>query len=135
MKRTKLDYIISEQIYNLKKQNNLLKEDGGDAFYSPEVQAKIEKAHKRDGEDISASDEDSLRRIMQSPFLDIKQFALKCYPDHTPEGAQSQLNKEINGDTTDGGSEYHLKERTAAILRKCLNNLASEIHKLNKKNK
>lgn len=117
--------IVNEELHKTKR--SMLKEDGNFDFYSKEVRDKIEHANSRDGKDISANDEEKLRNILKSPYLNIKQFAVKCYPDHTEEGAQSQLNKEINGDKTDGGNEYHLKERTARIIRSCLSELANAI--------
>ena len=83
-----------------------------------------EKAKKRDGKNLSAGDENQIRNTIENDdVINIAAMARKLYPDHTPEGAQSQLRKKIKGVKNDNGSEYHLKQREAAVIRKILNKL------------
>ena len=86
--------------------------------------SKIEKAKKRDGRNLSTGDETQLRSTIEhDDVINIAALARKLYPEHTPEGAQSQLRKKIKGEKNDNGSEYHLKQREAAVIRKVLNRL------------
>lgn len=89
-----------------------------------EKEEKIEKSHNRDGHDISTGDENKIRNIIRkSDIINVAALARKLYPNHTPEGAQSQLRKKIEGDKNDNGSEYHLKEREANAISKIIHKL------------
>lgn len=87
------------------------------------VEQSIEKAHRRDGEKVSRSDEEILRRLFATDYLNEAAIAREIYPDHTPEGAQSQLRKKLKGLTNDNGSEYHIKEREANIIQKVMDKI------------
>ena len=91
------------------------------------VEQSIEKAHRRDGENVSRSDEEILRRLFATDYLNEAAIAREIYPDHTPEGAQSQLRKKLVGETNDNGTEYHLREREAAAIRQIINKIKSAI--------
>lgn len=83
-----------------------------------------EKAKSRDGKNLSAGDENQIRNtIKNDEVINVAAMARKLYPNHTPEGAQSQLRKKIEGVKNDNGSEYHLKQREASVIRKILNKL------------
>ena len=85
------------------------------------------KAHLRDGENISRSDEDRLRSLFDTNYFNEAAIAQEIYPDHTPEGAQSQLRKKLKGETNDNGSEYHLKEREASKIRAIINKIKGAV--------
>ena len=91
------------------------------------VEQSIEKAHRRDGEQVSRSDEEILRRQFATDYLNEAAIAREIYPDNTPEGAQSQLRKKLVGETNDNGTEYHLREREAAAIRQIINKIKSAI--------
>jgi hypothetical protein len=106
-----LNRYLQENIYDESAQND-------------ESNSTAEKAKKRDGKNLSSGDENQIRNTIENDdVINIAAMARKLYPDHTPEGAQSQLRKKIKGVKNDNGSEYHLKQREAAVIRKILNKL------------
>lgn len=89
-----------------------------------DIKNKIEKANNRDGNNLSDSDEAQIRNdVNNGDIINIAALARKVYPDHTPEGAQSQLRKKLKGIKNDNGSEYHIKDREADVIQKVLNDL------------
>ena len=82
-----------------------------------------ERAKRRDGENISKSDENNLRSLFDKGILNVSAVAQKVYPDHTPEGAQSQLRKKLEGEKNDNGSEYHIKQREDNVIRQIINKI------------
>lgn len=85
---------------------------------------EVEKAKRRDGKNVSTSDEDQIRYdVNNADLINVAALAREVYPDHTPEGAQSQLRKKLKGIKNDNGSEYHIKQREASAIRKALNNI------------
>lgn len=72
---------------------------------------------------LSNADNNELSDIADNDMLDIAAIAQKMYPDHTPEGAQSQLRKKLKGIHNDSGTPYKLKNREAKKLRKLLSSL------------
>ncbi len=47
---------------------------------------------------LSKSDYQKIADTVDQDLTDIAAVAQKVFPDHTPEGAQSQLRKELNGE-------------------------------------
>lgn len=113
----KYDKIIKEQIYKYITENVF---DEGKKSKQDEIKIKIKN---RDGEQISKSDEDRLRSLLKTDLFNIATIAKRIYPDHTDEGAQSQLRKKILGIKSDSGSEYHLNEREAESIRMILDEI------------
>ena len=66
---------------------------------------------------VDDQEQSSIEDMLTNGFINIKKVAEKLYPDHTPEGAQSQLNKKLRGDKSDSGSTYKLKSREVKRLR------------------
>jgi hypothetical protein len=58
---------------------------------------------------------------LNSGYFNISKIAQEIYPDHTKEGAQSQLRKKLKGETADSGFKYHLKKKEINALRPILN--------------
>lgn len=82
------------------------------------------KANSRDGQNVSSGDENQLRHdVNNADLINIAALAREIYPDHTPQGAQSQLRKKLKGVKNDNGSEYHIKKREARIIRQALNDI------------
>ena len=75
---------------------------------------------KKNNPNISTGDQDSLANDLDSPIINIAAIAKEVYPDHTDEGAQSQLRKKIKGETSDSGTKYKLKKKEAKRLRRAL---------------
>ena len=86
--------------------------------------AESNRIKNRDGNNIDVGDESQIRNnVTNDELINIAALARKVYPDHTPEGAQSQLRKKLKGLKNDNGSEYHLKSREASTIRKALNKI------------
>ena len=66
---------------------------------------------------VDDQEQSSVKNLLTNGFINIKKVAEKLYPDHTPEGAQSQLNKKLRGDKSDSGSTYKLKTKEVKRLR------------------
>lgn len=89
-----------------------------------DAQKKYEKSKRRDGNSVSSGDEDQIRHDVDgSGIVNVAALAREVYPNHTPEGAQSQLRKKLKGLTNDNGSEYHIKEREANIIQKVMDKI------------
>lgn len=84
-----------------------------------DAQKKYERSKTKEGNNVSSGDEQNIRNNVDgSGIINVAALAKKVYPNHTSEGAQSQLRKKLKGLTNDNGSEYHIKEREAAIINK-----------------
>lgn len=68
-------------------------------------------------QNVDDQEQSAVKDVLTNGFINIKKVAEKLYPDHTPEGAQSQLNKKLRGDKSDSGSTYKLKKREVKRLR------------------
>lgn len=124
-----LNKIISEEI-NRYINESFFEDKSKDKDNSPSHNKYKEiqrRAKIRDGENISRSDEDRLRSLFDTNYFNESAIAQEIYPDHTPEGAQSQLRKKLKGETNDNGSEYHLKEREAAAIRAIVNKIKGAV--------
>jgi hypothetical protein len=116
----KINKIITETINRYLSENIFPEENKKD----DKVNDETKEARVRDGKNLSSGDESQIRNtIKNDEVINIAAMARKIYPDHTPEGAQSQLRKKIEGIKNDNGSEYHLKQREASAIRKILNKL------------
>lgn len=83
-----------------------------------------EKEKRRDGNAMNSEDESEIRNLVnQSDLINVAALARKVFPDHTPEGAQSQLRKQLKGETNDTGKEYHIKQRVGQEIRKQMQQL------------
>lgn len=117
--------LINENVFDeaSKKGSPILSKLAKKSNKKTETQKEHERAERRDGNNINSGDEDNIRSDVDgSNLINIAALARKVYPNHTPEGAQSQLRKKLKGLTNDNGSEYHLKEREADIITKELDN-------------
>lgn len=114
------DKIISEQIRKYINENVF---DEASNNKKNSFTKNSERARTRDGNNISHSDEESLRNLFDKGILNVSAVAQKVYPDHTPEGAQSQLRKKLKGEKNDNGSEYHLKQREDNAIRQIINKI------------
>lgn len=77
--------------------------------------------HDRDtNPNLTNQDAADLSSILDSDLIDLAAVASKLYPDHTPEGAQSQLRKKVKGLENDNGSKYHLKKKESDELLKII---------------
>jgi hypothetical protein len=67
------------------------KSHGGRVYYDYD---DYEKSHRK----VSKADSDSIKDLVDQDNTDIAAVAREVFPDHTPEGAQSQLRKILNGE-------------------------------------
>jgi hypothetical protein len=88
-----------------------LKSKGG---IRKDLDVEDEKTYNKNVDDQEQS---SVEEFLNSGFVNKKKVAEKLYSDHTPNGAQSQLNKKLNHDKSDSGSTYKLKNREVKKLR------------------
>lgn len=88
-----------------------LKKKGG---IRTDFNAKEDETYNSKVDDMEQSE---LSDLLNNGFFNIAKIAQELFPDHTPEGAQSQLRKKLNGDIADSGYKYHLKKKEVRRLR------------------
>jgi hypothetical protein len=69
---------------------------------------------------LNNQDAEDLNSLIDSDYINTAAVAHELYPDHTPEGAQSQLRKKVKGLANDNGSKYKIKKKEAFKLRRIL---------------
>ena len=88
-------------------RRNAIKLKGGrrkdyDAEYDTHTNPNLTK---QDNNDISA--------LLNNNYINLAAVARDVYPNHTDEGAQSQLRKKVKGLKSDSGSTYKIKKKEA----------------------
>ena len=78
------------------------------------------KQERETNPNLNNQDSEDLIDILDSPYVDLAAVAQDIYPDHTPEGAQSQLRKKVKGLKSDSGSTYKIKKKEAFKIRRAL---------------
>ena len=78
------------------------------------------KKERETNPNLTNQDAEDINNILDSDYINVAALAQDVYPDHTPEGAQSQLRKKIKGLTNDTGSKYKLKKKEAYKIRRYL---------------
>jgi hypothetical protein len=78
------------------------------------------KLDRETNPNLNSQDAEDLIDILDSDYVDLAAVAHDVYPDHTPEGAQSQLRKKVKGLTNDNGSKYKIKKKEAFKIRRAL---------------
>ena len=76
---------------------------------------------KNNNPNVSKGDQEALAKVVKDDALNLAPIAQEVYPDHTKEGAQSQLRKKIEGELSDSGTKYKLNKKEAKRLRRALN--------------
>lgn len=125
-----LDLIIKESIENYINENVITEEKKEKGWRKKAIKAKggsrkdynveDERTYNQNADDLEQS---SVKDFLRSGYINIKKVAEKLYPDHTPEGAQSQLRKKLEGEKSDSGSEYKLKRKDIRGLRQIIANI------------
>lgn len=137
-RKKKMIKSLKDAANGLRQQNNDLQDDNEETSEEKELPKKGEKkdihkkALKKKGgnrtdfnakEDqiynskVDDMEQSELSDLLNNGFFNIAKIAQELFPDHTPEGAQSQLRKKLNGDTADSGYKYHLKRKEVRKLR------------------
>lgn len=141
-----INNIIAETINNYIKENVIINEDVfAEKAKMPKSKLKKHKKNKdivKNGKklrkglrtdfdakmdrmtnpNLNNQDAEDLNSILDSDFINVSAVAQKVYPDHTPQGAQSQLRKKIKGIENDNGSKYKLKKKEAFKIRRAISN-------------
>lgn len=137
-----LENIIQEQIENFLKEE-FMQED----FFAEKKKkskhkknAPVERAVKRKGKklkrglrtdynvkldretnpNLTNQDAEDINKILDSDYINLAAVAQDVYPDHTRQGAQSQLRKKVKGLKSDSGSTYKLKKKEANKIRRAI---------------
>lgn len=137
-----LENIIQEQIENFLKEEFMQE----DFFAEKKKKSKhkkntpAEKAIKRKGKklkrglrtdynvkldretnpNLTNQDAEDINKILDSDYINLAAVAQDVYPDHTRQGAQSQLRKKVKGLKSDSGSTYKLKKKEANKIRRAI---------------
>lgn len=137
-----IDKIISESIESYLRRNIILEDNENNEEKDDVEKDKTPKKFKKKAiktkgsgrkdfdvkndetynQNVDDLEQSSVEDILKNGFINIKKVAEKLYPDHTPEGAQSQLNKKLRGDKSDSGSTYKLKNKEVKKLRQIIAN-------------
>ena len=78
------------------------------------------KLDRETNPNLTSQDAEDLIDILDSDYVNLAAVAHDVYPDHTEEGAQSQLRKKVKGLTNDNGSKYKIKKKEAFKIRRAL---------------
>ena len=76
------------------------------------------KLDRETNPNLTAQDAEDLSAILDSDYINLAAVAHDVYPDHTEEGAQSQLRKKVKGLTNDNGSKYKIKKKSSVIKKR-----------------
>ena len=78
------------------------------------------KKDRETNPNLNNQDAEDLNTILDSDYINLAAVAKDVYPDHTSQGAQSQLRKKVKGLTNDNGSKYKLKKKEAFKIRRAI---------------
>ena len=78
------------------------------------------KKDRETNPNLTNQDAEDINDIIDSDAINTAAVAKQLYPDHTEEGAQSQLRKKVKGLENDNGSKYKLKKKEAHRLRRII---------------
>ena len=81
------------------------------------------KKYNEENPNSNYSDNGQLARFLKNPAINVAAIGKMVYPDHTPEGAQSQLRKKIEGEKSDSGKEYRFRNKEIHKINRVLNRL------------
>jgi len=79
--------------------------------------------YNKENPNSNYSDNKQLANLLKNPAINVAAIGKMVYPDHTPEGAQSQLRKKIEGEKSDSGKEYRFRRKEIHKLNRVLNQL------------
>ena len=107
-----INHVISEEID--KYIDNIITEKKAS-------RRRRKKGYKKDtGANLNTQDNANMSHFLNSDAINLSAIAQEIYPDHTPEGAQSQLRKKVKHIKSDSGSEYKIKDKEAERINKVL---------------
>lgn len=139
-----LENIIQEQIENFLKeefmQEDFFAEKKKKSKHKKNKNTPVERDVKRKGKklkrglrtdynvkldretnpNLTNQDAEDINKILDSDYINLAAVAQDVYPDHTRQGAQSQLRKKVKGLKSDSGSTYKLKKKEANKIRRAI---------------
>ena len=117
---TQINQIISEEIN--KFVNNIILEKKSSKKTSKKSSKRTRKKGYKKNTDANLNTQDNanMSNFLDSDAINLSAIAQEIYPDHTPEGAQSQLRKKVKHIKSDSGSEYKIKDKEAEKINKVL---------------
>ena len=68
---------------------------------------------KQTNPNLNNQDNKDIAKLLDNDYVNLAAVARDVYPDHTDQGAQSQLRKKVKGLKSDSGSTYKIKKREA----------------------
>lgn len=77
---------------------------------------------KKTNPNLSKQDEEDLSQVLKSDMVNVAAVAREIYPNLTPAGAQSKLQKKIDHKKSDSGSTYRLKKKEGDAIERVLSN-------------
>ncbi len=78
---------------------------------------------KKNNPNVSKADSNVIQSKLKPDEINVAAVARKVYPDLTPQGAQSKLQKKIDAKKTDSGNTYKFKEKELRKIDKVLNDM------------
>lgn len=78
------------------------------------------KLDRETNPNLTNQDAEDINKILDSDYINLAAVAQDVYPDHTRQGAQSQLRKKVKGLKSDSGSTYKLKKKEANKIRRAI---------------
>lgn len=79
------------------------------------------KKYNKENPNSNYSDNTQLSKYLKNPAINVSAIAQMVYPDHTKEGAQSQLRKKIEGEISDSGTKYSFRNKEIHKVNRALN--------------
>ena len=78
------------------------------------------KTDRETNPNLNNQDAEDISSLLDSDYINLSAVAQDVYPDHTPEGAQSQLRKKVKHLKNDYGTPYKLKKKEANAILKAI---------------
>ena len=78
---------------------------------------------------VSKEEEENLRKALSSDMINVAKVAKIVKPNLTPQGAQSEMQKKIDGQDANG-KKYHFRRSEASRTRAAIAKLQSNIQEI-----
>jgi hypothetical protein len=119
-----IDEIIDREIKQLVRENSFDEKNNRMKKLKRGLRTNFDvESDKVHNPDVNSQEANDLISKLDNGYMNIAKIAQKVYPDHTPEGAQSQLRKKIKRLRSDSGSTYKIKSKEARKIRSILNRI------------
>lgn len=120
--KEEIDRYLMEDMFNekgpAKKEKDIVK--GGKKLKGGRRGDFNAKLDRETNPNINNQDAKELTTLLKSPYVNVAAVAKDVYPDHTSQGAQSQLRKKVEGEKSDSGSTYKIKKKEANAIRRAI---------------